>query len=96
MGLREWWNRTKYRLGWEEITPFGECLYNYCKDIIDEKDVYIQAYEDSLKDMWPAEMYPDMEYNRLSAAIAFVIYMNDNFYGWEEEDAEVENQNRGN
>lgn len=96
MGLREWWNRTKYRLGWEEITPYGECLYKYCKDIIAEKDVYIQAYEDSLMDMWPTEMYPELEYNRLSAAIAFVIYMNDNFYGWEEEDAEVEIQNRRN
>lgn len=91
MGLREWWNRTKYRLGWEEITPYGACLYKYCKNIIDEKDVYIQAYEDTLADMWPTEMYPDMKYNRLSAAVAFVIYMNDNFYGWEEENAEVEN-----
>lgn len=91
MGLREWWNRTKYRLGWEEITPYGACLYKYCKNIVDEKDVYIQAYEDALADMWPKEMYPDMKYNRLSAAVAFVIYMNDNFYGWEEENAEVKN-----
>ena len=72
----------------EEITPYGECLYNYCKDIVDEKDVYIQDYEDSLADMWPV---PELEYNRLLAAKAFVIYMNNNFYGWEEENAEIEN-----
>ena len=94
MGLREVWNRFKYRMGWEEITPFGECLYNYCQDIVNEKDVYIQAYEDALEDMWPKEMYPDMEYNRLSAAVAFVIYMNDNFYGWEDEEVvEIKNEN---
>ena len=93
MGLREWWNRTKYRLGWEEITPFGEYLYKYCLKIINEEDVYIHAYEEALMDMWPDEMYPELEYNRLSAAIAFVIYMNDNFYGWEDENAKVENQN---
>ena len=94
MGLRERWNRLKYRMGWEEITPFGKCLYDYCKDLAFGKDIYIQAYEDALEDMWPKEMYPDMVYNRLSAAVAFVIYMNDNFYGWEDEEVvEIKNEN---
>ena len=94
MGLREVWNRFKYRMGWEEITPFGECLYKYCKGLAFGEDNFIQAYEDALEDMWPKEMYPDMEYNRQSAAVAFVIYMNENFYGWEdEEDVEIKNEN---
>ena len=55
-----------------ELSLKGECLYNYCVEIVKGNDTYIAAYEDVLNSI--IKLYPEI--SRLMAAAAYIQVIN--------------------